>query len=102
MIRAVTIKIYVIRNRIHCDLVETYRLFRGIFCLHFRGKRVNHALKVKPSVTRVLNLCAEDRAEYSSEMSVNYYQTSFGRIRQASNIDNPDMFDGDFPVLFRR
>jgi len=39
---------------------------------------------------RVLNLCAEGRVEYSSEMLVNYYQTSSGCIRQASNIDNPD------------
>jgi len=51
---------------------------------------------------RVLNLCAEDRVEYSSEMSVNYYQTSFSRIQQASNFDNPDLFDGVFPVLVRR
>jgi len=51
---------------------------------------------------RDLNLCPEDRVEYSSEISVNYYQTSFGRIRQASNFDNPDLFDGVFPVLLRR
>jgi len=51
---------------------------------------------------RVLNLCAEDRVEYSSEMLVNYYQASFGRIRQTSNPDNPDLFDGVFLVLVRR
>jgi hypothetical protein len=51
---------------------------------------------------RVLNLCAEDSVEYSSEILVNYYQTNFGRIRQASDIDNPDLFDGVFPVLVLR
>jgi hypothetical protein len=60
-----TIDITVLWDGKLCDLVKVYGCFGGTYCLHLQGQRVSQAsskLKVE--------------AVHSSEMSINFYQTT--------------------------